>query len=249
MSISNSSRARISPGALWPPFGSPPAAAEEVAARRPRPRLPRARACARTRTCARTCPAPHRRLHPAPARARSAAPAPTPITGLTQQALPNASYSVAATTTGTVVITLPASAQIQPGQTVSVTGTSANNWQIAQNAGQTVLTTGMAGNVLPAANWTARDCTPKPWHWVSSNAAGNVLVAGEGAGGNLHTSVDGGTTWTPGNSPSNDLTWISSDMSASGDRIVAVQYEGGMYMSIDRGTTWTQSPVPSRAST
>ena len=29
-------------------------------------------------------------------------------------------------------------------------------------------------------------------------------------------------------------------MSASGDRIVAVQYEGGMYMSTNCGTNWTQ---------
>jgi hypothetical protein len=145
---------------------------------------------------------------------------------------------VAATTTGTVVITLPASAQIQPGQTVSVTGTSANNWQIAQNAGQTVLTTGMAGNVLPAASWTAR-LTPKAWHWLSSNAAGDVLVAGEGAGGNLNTSVDGGITWTAGDSVSGP-TWIASDMSASGNRIVAAQYEGGLYMSVNGGVNWTQ---------
>ena len=142
---------------------------------------------------------------------------------------------------GTVVVTLPASAQIQPGQTVSVTGTSANSWQIAQNAGQTVLTTGMAGNVLPAANWTAR-LTPQAWHWISSNAAGDVLVAGESQG-ELNISTNGGTTWTPSNIPLNAFTWIASDMSATGDIMVAAQYQGNLYRSIDRGTTWT--PVTS----
>jgi hypothetical protein len=145
---------------------------------------------------------------------------------------------------GTVVVTLPASAQILPGQTVRVTGTSANSWQIAQNAGQTVLTTGMAGNVLPAATWTAR-LTPQTWHWMSSNAAGDILVAGE-AQGELNISTNGGDTWTPSNIPLNSLTWIASDMSATGDIMMAAQYQGNLYMSIDRGTTWT--PVTSTAS-
>jgi hypothetical protein len=149
---------------------------------------------------------------------------------------------VAATTTGTVVITLPASNQILAGQTVSVTGTSANNWQIAQNPGQTVLTAGMAGNVAPAANWTPR-LAPKAWHWVSSNAAGDVLVAGEGVGGNLHTSVDSGINWTAGDSVSGP-TWISSAISATGERIVAVQYGGRMYMSTNHGVNWTPVTIP-----
>jgi len=147
------------------------------------------------------------------------------------------SYIVAATVAGTVTITLPPAPQV--GDTVSVTGQSANSWRIAQNAGQTVLTSGMAGNVAPGESWTPR-LAPKVWHWLSSNSTGEVLLAGEAAGGLLNTSVDGGVNWTTGNSPGG--IWISSDMSASGDRMVAVQYGGDLYMSTDRGTTWTAVP-------
>lgn len=175
---------------------------------------------------------------PAPASGSGSGSSSVRITGLTQQAQPNTAYTVAAATTGTVVITLPPSPQV--GDTVSVTGESANSWQIVQNPGQTVLTAGMVGNVVPGASWMPR-MAPKVWHWLSSNSTGEVLLAGE-AGGPLNASVDGGVTWSTGNSVTGP-TWISSDMSANGDRMVAVQYGGDLYMSTDRGTTWT--PVTS----
>lgn len=171
-----------------------------------------------------------------------AAPAPAPasvrITGLTQQAQSNMAYTVAATSTGTVVITLPPSPTA--GDTVSVTGESANSWRIAQNTGQTVVTTGMAGNVEPGASWTPRE-SPRIWHWLSSNPTGEILLGGEA--GALRTSTDGGATWMAGDGPI-DRTWISSDMSANGDRMVAVQYGGRMYMSTNRGVNWTPVAIP-----
>jgi hypothetical protein len=77
------------------------------------------------------------------------------------------------------VITLPASPAT--GDTVTVTGQSANQWTIAQNAGQSVNTLGVAGNVAPGTVWSPR-LAPKVWHWLSSDATGNVLVAGEAGG-------------------------------------------------------------------
>jgi hypothetical protein len=133
-----------------------------------------------------------------------------------------------------VVITLPATAN--SGDFVSVTGESANNWTLAQNSGQTVFTSGMQGSTAPGTVWTPR-LAPKVWHWIASDATGNVILAGEG-GGRLNTSSDGGNTWTTGNSPNS--IWISADMTAGGERMVAVQYGGGMYASTDHGATWTQ---------
>jgi hypothetical protein len=185
-----------------------------------------------------SAPAPAPAAGPAPAPAPAPAPSSVRITGLTQQAESNTSYTVAAATAGTVVITLPPSPQV--GDTVSVTGESANSWQIVQNAGQTVLTSSMAGNVAPGASWTPR-LAPKVWHWISSNSTGEVLLGGEA--GDLSTSIDGGATWTPGDGPT-DRTWISSDMSANGDRLVAVQYGGRMYMSTNSGVNWTPVAIP-----
>lgn len=132
------------------------------------------------------------------------------------------------------MITLPPSPAA--GDTVSVTGESANNWTLAQNAGQSVLTSGLQGNVAPGVAWTPR-LNPRVWHWLASSAAGDVLVAGE-AGGNLNTSVDGGISWIPANVPTD--IWISIDMTPAAERIFAVQYGGGMYVSSDRGSSWAQ---------
>jgi hypothetical protein len=123
-----------------------------------------------------------------------------------------------------------------PGDTVAVTGQSANDWTIVQNAGQSVGTVGLPGNVVPGAVWSAR-LAPKVWHWVASDTTGNVLVAGE-ANGLLNTSSDGGARWTSGNSTSG--IWISIDMTPRGERIYALQYGGGMYLSTNQGATWSK---------
>ena len=62
-----------------------------------------------------------------------------------------------------------------------------------------------------------------------------MIVAGED-GGLLHTSHDGGATWTAGNSTF--ATWISSASSAAGDRLYAVQYGGDLLASTNYGATW-----------
>ncbi|HSW19628.1 MAG TPA: sialidase family protein [Ramlibacter sp.] len=178
---------------------------------------------------------------PAPAPAPGPAPAPAPatevtVTTLAQQTEPNKTYNVAATVPGTVVLTLPSA--LTAGDTVTINGQSANDWLVAQNAGQSVVTTNLAGNVAPGALWTASSLVPKVWHWISSDATGQVLLAGEAAGGFLNTSTDGGATWTTGDSTG--AIWISSDMTPTASRMVAVAFAGGMYSSTDRGVTWTQ---------
>lgn len=181
----------------------------------------------------------------APSAGGPAAPAPAPSASTTVTgdivAAANTAYTVNAA--GPVTITLPATAGLKAGDTVSVTGMSATAWQIAQNAGQSILTHSLAGGVASGTNWTAATVGPQVWHWLSSDAAGDVLVAGETAegmqGGRLRLSTDAGQTWTtPATLPAG--VWISSDLSADGSRIVAVQFQGGMYLSTDRGATWTQ---------
>ncbi|WP_205960466.1 sialidase family protein [Ramlibacter henchirensis] len=83
------------------------------------------------------------------------------------------------------------------------------------------------------------------WHSLSSSDDGQVMVAGQ-AGISateaplsfLSISTDGGQTWVE-NTGAGPATWIASDVSGDGQRIVAVQFGGGMVISNDRGTTFT----------
>jgi len=175
----------------------------------------------------------------APAPAPSVSAAPIALTASTV-AQSNQQYEVRATAPGTIDLTLPAQPAL--GDVVRITGVSANTWRIIPNGGQTVLTSNLSGNVAPGVAWTPR-MDPKVWHWISSNAAGDVLLAGEAAGGVLHTSTDGGITWTTGNSVPG--IWISSDMTPAGDRMVAAQFfdtvnPSGLFISNDRGATWNK---------
>ncbi|MBA2961352.1 MULTISPECIES: WD40/YVTN/BNR-like repeat-containing protein [Ramlibacter] len=194
---------------------------------------------------------------PAPAPAPGPAPAPAPVAGTTlitgdTQAAANQSYGVNAAGAGPVTITLPATAGLAVGDTVSVTGVSAAAWQIAQNAGQTILTgaiggnPAVTGNVLPGTTWTPSTIAATPWHSVAMNPAGDVVLATNirGAVGtvpsNVHISTDGGATFANSADLPVDQAWIQADMSADGQRMVAIAFGGGMWVSTNKGVNWTQ---------
>lgn len=180
---------------------------------------------------------------PPPGVAPPSTPAPPPAAAIqltaSTTAQSNKQYQVNATGASTIDLTLPPSPAV--GDTVSIAGVSANAWRLIPNAGQSVTTTSLNGNVAPGVNWTP-ELAPKVWHWISSDAAGDVLVASEANNGFLNTSRDGGLTWTAGDSVAG--TWVSSDMSATGDKMVAVQFGGGMFISTNFGVNWTQVSDP-----
>ncbi|WP_427912540.1 WD40/YVTN/BNR-like repeat-containing protein [Ramlibacter sp. MMS24-I3-19] len=156
----------------------------------------------------------------------------------------NQSYDVTATTATPLKLTLPATATAN--DTISIKGTGTTQWSVAQAAGQSILTSNLAGNKAPGAVWTApatADLAAHTWHWISSDVSGQTLLAGAAINGLLYTSTDGGVTFTTGNSTPG--TWISSDMSANAERMVAVKYQGdGMFTSVDKGATWTAVTSP-----
>ena len=138
---------------------------------------------------------------------------------------------VAATVPGTVVITLPPSPNV--GDTVSVTGQSANSWQLAQNAGQSVVTSNVSGNPVPGATWTPHE-SPRNWWWATSSADGNKLAVVSNYGP-IFTSADGGTTWAQ---KAFDQAWACIASSADGNTLAAVGYATGVFVSTDSGTNW-----------
>ena len=154
------------------------------------------------------------------------------VTAPAVQAQPDTGY-IAGNDTAQVVVTLPANPAI--GDIVGVIGAGLGGWMIAQNAGQTVDATHLAGM------WTARE-SDRAWSSVASSADGSKLAALV-SGGQIHTSTDSGVTWTAHESNRN---WVSVASSADGSKLVAVVAAvtigasgGQIYTSTDSGMTWT----------
>jgi hypothetical protein len=150
------------------------------------------------------------------------------VSGTSQQAQPNTGYLLANSALTTV--TLPASPAT--GDVVRVSGFGAGGWKIAQNAGQSVLTANLAGNI--GVTWTPRDSI-RNWASVASSADGAKLVAVV-FNGQIYTSTDSGMTWTPRDS---SRSWWSVASSADGTKLAAVVSSGQIYTSTDSGVTWT----------
>ncbi|MEJ7931264.1 hypothetical protein WG922_14915 [Ramlibacter sp. AN1015] len=160
------------------------------------------------------------------------------VTTLSQQMAANGDYLVNASTAGTVDLTLPASPAV--GSTVKVTGQSANDWRIVQNAGQYVVTTSLGGNPIPGAAWS----TVGPndgWYFADASADGSTLAAVSnrvlGGSGLIHVSRDRGVTWNQVGPTG--LNWSAIDVTPDGSRMIATAAFGGVYYSADAGQTWT----------
>ena len=130
-----------------------------------------------------------------------------------------------------VSILLPSSPQV--GEVVRVSGAGAGGWGILQNAGQRIITAGVASTSIGAV-WSPRDVS-RYWVDVRSSSDGTKLIASD-FGGKLYTSTDAGATWTPRES---DRNWHGLGSSADGTKLVAGVSGGNIYTSTDSGLTWT----------
>jgi photosystem II stability/assembly factor-like uncharacterized protein len=178
----------------------------------------------------------------------------TRITGLSQQAAPNSNYTVASTVAGTVVVTLPASPAV--GDTVRITGESANQWRVAQNANQVINTALLPNTRVTGQAWSVGDATPRNWWAVAASADGLKLVAATngaigsttanpplGNDGRIYTSTDGGASWTARPQAAGSNTWSSVASSADGTKLAAVGPGSQIWTSGDSGVTWVASEI------
>lgn len=177
------------------------------------------------------------------------------ITGLSQQAASNSNYTVASTAAGTVVVTLPASPAA--GDTVRITGESANSWRVAQNAGQTINTSTLANTRVTGQSWAIGDATARNWWAVAASADGMKLVAATngaigsstgnaplGSDGRIYTSADGGASWTARPQAAGSNTWSAVASSVDGTKLAAVGPGSQIWTSGDSGATWLASETP-----
>jgi len=149
------------------------------------------------------------------------------------QAIANFGY-LATNNTTAVVVTLPPTANIRPGETIRVSGSGAAGWIIAQNTNQTILVANLLNTV--GVNWISNGGI-FTWKAIASSADGSRLAAVVNSGG-LYTSVNYGLTWSQ-QVNAGSRAWSSVAMSADGLKIVASVNSGFLYTSTDGGTNWT----------
>jgi hypothetical protein len=150
------------------------------------------------------------------------------VTGTTVQATIDTGYVL--TNSQAVTVTLPTNANV--GDIIRISGAGATGWQIAQNAGQSVL-----GNFLSVGkSWTQSGSGAASWTSVASSSDGSKLFATI-HGGNIYLSTDSGNSWSligP-----NSAQWQSIATSSDGTKVVAVIFGNGIQTSTNSGSTWT----------
>jgi hypothetical protein len=173
------------------------------------------------------------------------------ITGAATQLASGLGHIISSFSAGTLMATLPAEPAVKAGDTLRLRGETANNWRIAQAAGQTIGTRKLGGTEPGLdASWVQQSEPVHNWWFVASSSSGNKLAAvansaltapGAPAFGYVYTSADAGVTWTEHREPGS-RGWASIASSADGSKLAAVSVFSPIWTSADSGKTWQEQP-------
>lgn len=174
------------------------------------------------------------------------------ITGAATQLASGLGHIISSLSAGTVVATLPADATVKAGDTLTLRGESANDWRIAQAAGQTIGTRKLGGTEPGLdASWVQQGEPARNWWFVASSSSGNKLAAvannfltapGAPKLGSIYTSANAGASWTEQVAPGN-RAWASIASSADGSKLAAVSSDlSAIWTSADSGNSWQAQP-------
>lgn len=164
------------------------------------------------------------------------------------QTLPNQGYTALSVTTP-LVLTLPANPAVD--DVVRVVGAGAAGWQLAQNAGQSIVTSSIGAQAVTLASigelWEPRAVNVNSV--LQGSIAKRVAASADGQrvavvnASQISRSLDGGLTWVNGPILSGaDLTAVAA--SADGLRLVTMNSSLGVFTSTDGGVSWTPRGGP-----
>jgi hypothetical protein len=127
-------------------------------------------------------------------------------------------------------VTLPPTANV--GDIVRIAGAGSTGWQVAQNAGQSVL-----GNFITYGKvWTLTSQNGE-WDSMASSSDGTRMILGNMNSGTF-ISVNSGASW--GNVFSTEVQVVGVASSADGTHLACVVTNGGeIYVSVNSGSTWS----------
>ncbi len=158
------------------------------------------------------------------------------VAGNSVQAARDTGYML--TSSFLTTLTLPATASLQPGDIIRISGAGSGGWRIAQNAGQSIY-----GNFLAVSNyssWFQASAASAGWQCIASSADGNKMSAAASGALGTYYSIDAGKTWN--NSSGTAFSPISMASSADGTKLAGVIYGGTVVTSTNSGNTWQTIP-------
>lgn len=153
------------------------------------------------------------------------------VTSATVTAMPNVGYLARSSTE--VAITLPSALAV--GDVVRVSAIGPGGWRLLQNAGQSISTTGLPGNVEPGNDWAPSE-NQRGWFSVALSSDGQRLAAAA-INDYIYTSSDSGMSWTARDA---QRAWISVASSNDGIQLIASTRNDFLYVSHDAGLSWQQ---------
>jgi photosystem II stability/assembly factor-like uncharacterized protein len=162
-----------------------------------------------------------------------------PVSITSTQAIPDAGYLLLSSSLTTV--TLPAMNVLTVGDIIRVSDAGAGGWQLAQNAGESIIGS-FSG--YGAASWLPSTATsPLPWSGMASSADGSLMAAAAKTSGQIYLSTDYGYNWSAVG-PSG-YTWDSVSISANGADLIAGQpTSGSIFYSTNYGNSWAGATMP-----
>lgn len=162
-----------------------------------------------------------------------------PVSNTSTQAMPDSGYLLLSSNLTTV--TLPATSSLYIGDIVRVSGAGLGGWQVAQNAGQSIIGS-FSGYGM--TTWLNSDASTTPWIDMVSSADGSLMAAVTDTSAQIYTSTDYGRNWSP--SGSGTYVWRSIACSADGSHLIAGQAtSGSIFYSTNYGGSWSAGTTPS----
>jgi hypothetical protein len=153
------------------------------------------------------------------------------VPGTTVQASIDHGYLL--TNAQVVTVTLPTSANA--GDIVRIAGAGPTGWQVAQNAGQSVL-----GNFVTYGKTWTHISQNGQWISMAASSDGTKMVAAN-FGSGIFTSANSGATW--GNVLSSPVAFVSVASSSDGTTLAGAATNGGsVFVSTNSGTAWAAIP-------
>jgi photosystem II stability/assembly factor-like uncharacterized protein len=164
-----------------------------------------------------------------------------PVSITSTQAMPDAGYLLLSSNLTTV--TLPPANALTVGDIIRISGGGPGGWQVAQNAGQSVIGSFSGYGTV---SWLPSTASSLAYNSMASSSDGSIMAAV--AGQSIYLSTDDGYNWLSTGPSTGTYSWNSVACSENGSLLMAgVTSSGAIFYSTNFGGSWVAGIMPTGA--